>query len=74
MKIIDVNINVISDDIIYLTVTSKNVCNGSGDWLNYSKFTLRFKHLSRAMHYVGQMMRLLPDKDYHFSVNIVRCS
>ena len=74
MRIIDVNINVISDDVIYLTVTSKNVCNDSCDWLNYSKFTLRFKHLSRAMHYVGQMMRLLPDKDYHVSVNIVRCS
>lgn len=72
MKIIDVNIHVISDDIIYLTVTSKNVCNDSGDWLNYSKFTLRFKHLSRAFQYVSHMICLLPDKDYHVSVNIVR--
>lgn len=74
MKLIDVDINVISDDVIYATVTSKNVSTDSCDWLNYSKYTLRFKHLSRAMHYVDQMMRFLPDKDYHVSVNIVRCS
>lgn len=74
MKLIDVNINVISDDVIYVTVTSKNVSNNSGDWLNYSKYTLRFKHLSRAMNYVSQMVRLLTDKDYHVTVNIVRVS
>lgn len=73
MRKIDVNINVISDDIIYLTVVRKYICC-NGDLANYSKFTLRFQHLSRAMHYVGQMMRLLTDKDYHVSVNIVRVS
>lgn len=74
MKLIDVNINVISDDVIYVTVTSKNVSNNSGDWLNYSKYTLRFKLLSRAMNYVSQMVRFLTDKDYHVTVNIVRVS
>lgn len=73
MRKIDVNINVISDDIIYLTVVRKYICC-NGDLANYSKFTLQFQHLSRAMHYVGQMMRLLTDKDYHVSVNIVRVS
>lgn len=72
MKIIDVNINVISDDVIYVTVTSKYVSNNSGDWLNYSKYTLRFKNLSLAMNYVSQMVRFLTDKDYHVTVNIVR--
>ena len=74
MKLIDVNINVISDDVIYVTVTSKNVSTDSGDWLNYSKYTLRFKNLSRAMNYVSQMVRFLTDKDYHVTVNIVRVS
>lgn len=74
MKIIDVNINVITDDVIYVTVTSKNVSNNSGDWLNYSKYTLRFKNLSRAKNFVSQMVRLLPDKDYHVTVNVVRVS
>lgn len=73
MRIIDCQINVISDDIVYLTVVRKYVCC-NGDLVNYTKFTLRFKHLSRAMHYVGQMMCLLTDKDYHVSVNIVRVS
>lgn len=73
MRIIDCRIDVISDDVVYLTVVRKYVCC-NGDLANYSKFTLRFKHLSRAMHYVGQMMRLLTDKDYHVSVNIVRVS
>lgn len=73
MRIIDVNINVISDDVVYLTVVRKYVCC-NGDLANYTKFSLRFKCLSRAMHYVGQMMRLLTDKDYHVSVNIVRVS
>lgn len=73
MKVINCDINVIADDIVYLTIVRKYVCC-NGDWLNYSKFTLRFKHLSRAMHYVGQMMRLLTDKDYHVTVNIVRVS
>ena len=71
MRIIDCRIDVISDDIVYLTVVRKYVCS-NGDLANYSKFTLRFKHLSRAMHYVGQMVRLLTDTDYHVSVNIVR--
>ncbi len=73
MRIIDCNIDVITDDVVYLTVVRKYVCC-NGDLANYSKFTLRFKHLSRAMHYVGQMVRLLSDKDYHVSVNIVRAS
>ena len=73
MRIIDCRIDVISDDVVYLTVVRKYVCC-NGDLANYSKFTLRFKHLSRAMHYVGQMVRLLSDKDYHVSVNIVRVS
>lgn len=73
MRLIDVNINVISDDVVYLTVVRKYVCC-NGDLANYTKFSLRFKQLSRAMHYVGQMMRLLTDKDYHVSVNIVRVS
>mgnify|MGYP007039775995 FL=1 len=73
MRIIDCKIDVISDDVVYLTVVRKYVCC-NGDLANYSKFTLRFKHLSRAMHYVGQMVRLLSDKDYHVSVNIVRAS
>lgn len=74
MKIIDVNINVISDDVVYVATTSKNVSSNSGDWLNYSKYILRFKHLSRAMNYVSQMVRFLTDKDYHVTVNIVRVS
>ena len=74
MKIIDVNINVISDHVIYVTVTGKNVSINSGDWLNYSKYTLCFNHLSRAMNYVSQMVRFLTDKDYHVTVNIVRVS
>lgn len=74
MKIIDANINVISDDVVFLTITSKNVCNDSGDWLNYSKFTLRFKHLSRAMQHVSHMISLLPDKDYHLTLNVVSVS
>lgn len=73
MRLIDCQINVISDDIVYLTVVRKYVCC-NGDLANYTKFTLHFKHLSRAMHYVGQMIRLLTDKDYHVSVNIVRVS
>ena len=73
MRIIDCNINVISDDIVYLTVVRKYVCC-NGDLANYTKFSLRFKHLSRAMHYVGHMVRLLTDTDYHVSVNIVRVS
>lgn len=73
MRIIDCEIDVISDDVVYLIVVRKYVCC-NGDLANYSKFTLRFKHLSRAMHYVGQMVRLLSDKDYHVSVNIVRVS
>lgn len=73
MRIIDVNINVISDDVVHLTVVRKYVCC-NGDWVNYTKFSLRFQHLSRAMHYVGQMMRLLTDRDYHVTVNIVRVS
>ena len=73
MRIIDCRIDVISDDIVYLTVVRKYVCS-NGDLANYSKFTLRYKHLSRAMHYVGQMVRLLTDTDYHVSVNIVRVS
>lgn len=72
MKLIDVNINVISDDVIYVTVTSKNVSINSGDWLNYSKYTLRFKRLPRAMNYVSQLVGFLTDKDYHVTVNIVR--
>lgn len=73
MRIIDANINVISDDVVYLTVVRKYVCC-NGDLANYTKFSLRFKCLSRAMHYVGQMVRLLTDKDYHVTVNIVRVS
>lgn len=73
MRIIDCNIYVITDDVVYLTVVRKYVCC-NGDLANYSKFKLRFKHLSRAMHYVGQLVRLLSDKDYHVSVNIVRAS
>ncbi len=73
MRIIDCRIDVISDDVVYLTVVRKYVCS-NGDLANYSKFTLRYKHLSRAMHYVGQMVRLLTDTDYHVSVNIVRVS
>lgn len=72
MRIIDININVISDDVIYLTVTRKNVSNNSGDWLNYSNYTLSFKNLSRAMNYVSQMVRFLTGDDYHVTVNIVR--
>lgn len=74
MRIIDANINVISDDVVYLTITSKNVHNDSGDWLNFSKYTLRFRNLWRAMSYLRQMVPLIPDKDYHFSINIVRVS
>lgn len=74
MKLIDVHINVVSDDIIYVTVTSKNVYINSGDWLNYSKYTLRFNNLSRALNHVSQMVRFLNDKDYHVTVNIVRVS
>ncbi len=73
MRMIDCQINVISDDIVYLTVIRKFVCS-NGDLANYTKFSLRFKHLSHAMHYVGQMVRLLADPDYHVSVNIVRVS
>lgn len=73
MKVIICDINVIADDVIYLTVVRKYICC-NGDLANYSKFTLRFKHLSRAMNYVTQMVRLLTDKDYHVTVNIVRVS
>lgn len=73
MRIIDVNINVISDDVIYLTVVRKYICC-NGDLANYSTFTLRFKHLSRAMNYVSQMTRLITDKDYHLTLNVVRVS
>ena len=72
MRIIDIDINVISDDLIYITVTSKNVPTDSGDWLNYSKYSCRFKNLTRAMNYVSQMTRLLTDKDYHLTLNVVR--
>ena len=71
MRIIDANINVISDDVVYLTVVRKYVCC-DGDLANFSKFSLRFKCLSSAMHYVGQMVRLLTDTDYHVTVNILR--
>lgn len=73
MRIIDCNINVIADDVIYLTVVRKYICF-NGDLANYSTFTLRFKHLSRAMNYVTQMARLLTDKDYHLTLNVVRVS
>jgi len=73
MRIIDANINVISDDVVYLTVVRKYVCC-NGDLANYTKFSLRFPNLLRATHYVSQLVSLLTDTDYHVTVNIVRVS
>ncbi len=73
MRIIDCNINVISDDVIYLSVVRKYICC-NGDLANYTRFNLRFSSLTRALRYVEQMTSMLCDNDYHVSINVVRVS
>ena len=73
MRIIDCNINVVADDIVYLTVVRKYVCC-DGDLANYVKFNHRYFSLSSALRFVDQMVLLLNDTDYHVTVNVVRVS
>ena len=73
MKLIKATANVF-EDIVYLCITNKVVDDDSGDLLNYSFFTLRFPNLSRAMHYLEQMARVIVDTDYHMEINIVKVS
>lgn len=73
MRLIDCRINVISDDIVYLTVVRKYVCC-NGDLANYVKFNHRYDNLSSALRFVNQMVLLLHDIDYHVTVNVVRVS
>ena len=73
MKLIKASVNVL-DDITYLSITKKVVDEDSGNLTNYSYFTLRFRNLSRAMHYLEQMAGILVDTDYHMEINIVKVS
>lgn len=73
MRVINVYINVISNDVIYYTLVRKYVCS-NGDLANYSKFTLRFSSLTRALRYFDQMVLMLNDEDYHVSLNVVKVS